>query len=262
MAASPWAIAIGTTLFALAWLERRYPLRPSRPRNESGRIPHNLILAGSAAAVGRLCEQPLVRPIAQSVERHGTGLLPRLGLRPELEKLLGIVLMDYSLYAWHVLLHRSPLLWQAHQVHHSDSVLDTTTALRFHGLEFLASVPWRLAQVAVLGIRPSTLALWQRLTAVEVLFHHSNLRLPERLERVLGLLVMTPRLHGIHHSDVARIRDSNYSSGLAVWDILHRTRKTAIPQESIEIGLPAQDLPPRLTLTRLLLLPLRRKRGS
>lgn len=47
---------------------------------------------------------------------------------------------------------------------------------------------------------------------------------------------MTPRLHGIHHSMLREERDSNFSSGLSVWDYLHGTIRTDVPQERITIG--------------------------
>ncbi len=80
--------------------------------------------------------------------------------------------------------------------------MDTSTALRFHFDEFLRSVPWRAAPIVLFGADPRSLTLWQRLTTTSVLFHHSNLRLPVAVERWLARLVMTPRLHGIHHSVV------------------------------------------------------------
>ncbi len=255
MRVSGWALAMGGALIGLVVMERLRPLRKDKPQPDTRRIPHNLALAMTAAAVSQVCERPLTLPLARWVDRSGAGLLPRLGLPRPLETAVGVVLLDYSLYAWHVLLHRSPLLWNSHRVHHSDLVLDTSTALRFHGLEFLYSVPWRAAQVALLGIRPETLAIWQRLTGIEVLFHHSNLRLPKRIEDALSWLVMTPRLHGIHHSVDPQERDSNYSSGLAIWDVLHGTRKTDVPQEDVEIGVESPHSPRELTLMRLITLP-------
>ena len=159
--------------------------------------------------------------------------------------------MDYTLYWWHVLLHRVPALWRLHEPHHADRDLDASTALRFHVAEFLASVPWRCAQVVLIGVDARTLALWQRLTLLEVLFHHSNVRLPRDIERRLSTLVVTPRLHGLHHSIVRDERDSNYSSGLAVWDRLHGTADLNF-QRSVIIGLPdhggTESLPETLAL--------------
>jgi sterol desaturase/sphingolipid hydroxylase (fatty acid hydroxylase superfamily) len=163
------------------------------------------------------------------------------------------MLMDYTLYWWHVLLHRVPVLWRTHEPHHVDRDLDVTTGIRFHALEFVASVPWRCAQIVLIGAGPRTLRAWQQLTLFEVLFHHSNVRLPRELERRLSSIVVTPRLHGLHHSIVRDERDSNFSSGLSVWDRLHGTACIGLDHDDVTIGLPDQG--GELTLTETLALP-------
>jgi sterol desaturase/sphingolipid hydroxylase (fatty acid hydroxylase superfamily) len=255
-------LAAGGIVIGLFLLERRYPLRPAKPEPDRKRVPRNAAVAAVTAAVVAACERPLVEPLARRVDRRGIGMLPALGLSPAAEKLLGVVLLDYSLYWWHVLLHRIPFLWRSHLVHHTDLVLDTTTALRVHWLEFLASVPWRVAQVGILGIRPSTLSLWQRLTLLEVFFHHSNLRLPIALDRQVRRFVVTPRMHGIHHSVIREERDANFSSGLTIWDRLHRTMKTDVAQEDIEIGVCTYHSPEELRLPHLMTLPFERQRSA
>lgn len=150
-----------------------------------------------------------------------------------------------------MLLHRVPLLWRLHEPHHADRDLDISTGVRFHCLEFVASIPWRCAQIALIGGGPRALALWQKLTFAEVLFHHSNVKLPLAFERVLSKLVVTPRMHGVHHSIERRERDSNFSSGLSIWDRLHATDGGM--REEVIIGLPHA---PADALTRSLVHPL------
>jgi len=169
---------------------------------------------------------------------------------------LAVVLLDYTLYWWHVLLHRVPVLWRLHEPHHADRDLDASTALRFHFAEFLASIPWRCAQVLLIGVDPRTLALWRRLTLVEVLFHHSNVRLPRAVEETLATIMVTPRLHGLHHSVIEKERDSNFSSGLTVWDRVHGTADASFERDAVTIGLPGHAHTERLTET--LALPFRR----
>ena len=166
-----------------------------------------------------------------------------------------VVLLDYTLYLWHVLTHRVPLLWRFHVVHHIDLDLDATTALRFHFAELVVSVPWRAAQIVALGVSREAMSLWRMLTLLEVMFHHSNLRLPARLENVLCRLIVSPRLHGIHHSVVAGQRNSNFSSGLTLWDFLHGTARLDVPQQSIAIGLPEYRSVDQVTLGRTLAIP-------
>jgi sterol desaturase/sphingolipid hydroxylase (fatty acid hydroxylase superfamily) len=164
------------------------------------------------------------------------------------------VLLDYGLYVWHALTHKLPPLWRFHRVHHMDRDLDVGTALRFHFGEMLLSVPWRAAQIALTGVSRLPLSIWQTLTVLAVMFHHSNVRLPIGLERALSWLVMTPRMHGIHHSIVDAERNSNWSTIFSFPDYLHGTRRFDVPQEAITIGVPEAGARPP-TLGRLLVEP-------
>ena len=199
---------------------------------------------------------PVIAPLSRWVERERVGLTQRLPARPWMRDALAVLLLDYTLYWWHVVEHRVPWLYRFHQVHHADLELDTSTALRFHFGELLASVPWRAAQVAIIGASPRALTVWQRLLMLSVLFHHSNVRLPIGAERILARLITTPRLHGIHHSTVEEDQNANWSSGLSLWDRLHGTYRANVSQAEIEIGVPAYRHPKDVTLPRSLAMPL------
>jgi sterol desaturase/sphingolipid hydroxylase (fatty acid hydroxylase superfamily) len=249
------AALVGGTFTALVWLERRRPLRRSvEPKLR--RAARNLAVAALSAAAINLAERPIVAPLARLVERRQLGLVKRLRLPAWLEIPLAVVLLDYTLYVWHVLTHRVPWLWRLHKVHHVDLDLDASTALRFHFLEMMVSVPWRAAQVLLLGAGPAPLSAWQTFTLVEILFHHSNVELPLAVERWLSRVIVTPRLHGIHHSIVPDEVNSNWSSGLTLWDWLHGTLRTDVPQEQITIGVLGYLAPEQVTLPQILAMPL------
>jgi sterol desaturase/sphingolipid hydroxylase (fatty acid hydroxylase superfamily) len=135
------SLAIGIGVATLFWLERRYPLRQNRQESDWRRVPCNLTLTATTGAVVKLFERPIVEPLSNWVDRKQVGLLPLLNLHPTAEKILSLLLMDYTLYWWHLLSHRMPLLWRNHQVHHIDFDMDMTTALRFHRLKFFMSIP-------------------------------------------------------------------------------------------------------------------------
>lgn len=193
--------------------------------------------------------------VARIAEKRNWGALPCLALPPALQTAAAVLLMDYTLYWWHVLLHRMPALWRLHEPHHIDLDLDTSTGIRFHFTEFLASVPWRCAQIVLIGVAPRALQLWQKLTLAEVLFHHANVRLPRGLERLLGRVVVTPRMHGIHHSVAREERDSNFSSGLSAWDRLHGTDCIDLQRDEVTIGMPEYRKANDVTLLKTLALP-------
>ena len=247
------ALAVGA-LGALVWLERRRPLR-RETESKSARDVRNLAVAGLSAAALALTEKPLVERLTALVERRRWGLLKRARLPAWLEVLLAVVLLDYTLYVWHVLTHRAPWLWRFHRVHHVDLDLSATTALRFHFAEMVASVPWRAAQIVSLGVSPLSFSVWQTALFLSILFHHSNVRLPAGLERRLNRLVVTPRMHGIHHSTVLEERDSNWSSGLTLWDRLHGTLRLDVPKDEITIGVPEYRAPGEVGLVRILKMP-------
>ena len=237
---------------ALLWLERRRPLRrPVEPG--AARLARNAAVGVLTAATVSAIERPIVTRAARAVAARRWGIAGRLP--PRLRTFAALALMDYTLYGWHVLLHRVPALWRLHEPHHADRDLDASTALRFHFLEFVASVPWRVAQIVLIGVGPRELALWQKLTLAEVVFHHSNIRLPRSIETVLARIVVTPRLHGIHHSVRRDERDSNYSSGLTVWDALHGTARVLPDRDDVAIGLPDFQRDRDVTLARTLALP-------
>jgi sterol desaturase/sphingolipid hydroxylase (fatty acid hydroxylase superfamily) len=240
----------------LLWSERRRPLR-RQVESKLVRDGRNLAVAALGAVAVQLTQGPFVEPLAALVERRHLGLLGWLDPPAWLALPLAVVLMDYTLYLWHVLTHRVPLLWRFHVVHHADLDLSASTALRFHFGELAISVFWRAAQVFVIGVTPLALSSWQTFLLVSILFHHSNVRLPYGLERRLVHVLVTPRMHGIHHSILPEETDSNWSSGLAVWDRLHGTLRLNVAQAEITIGVPVYRDPAEVTLGRMLALPFR-----
>jgi len=105
-----------------------------------------------------------------------------------------------------------------------------------------------------------TFAIYELVFQAGTLFHHSNLRMPIRFERLLNRLVVTPRMHGIHHSQVQRETNSNFGVIFSWWDRLHRTLGLNIPQSKIEIGIAGYALPEDNKLWRTLVMPLLKQR--
>jgi sterol desaturase/sphingolipid hydroxylase (fatty acid hydroxylase superfamily) len=246
--------AVLACLAALLYFERKRPLRPPVDPG-AARLARNLATGAITGAIVSAVERPIVNRLSLYTAAHKWGVVPRLGLPATIKTALAIALMDYTLYWWHVVLHRVPALWRLHEPHHIDRDLDTSTGIRFHFAEFLASIPWRCAQVLLIGVEPRALSLWQRLTLAEVLFHHANVRLPRRFERVLSRILVTPRLHGIHHSVLREERDTNFSSGLALWDHLHGSACARMDRDNVQIGLPGFERTPDVSLVKTLALP-------
>jgi sterol desaturase/sphingolipid hydroxylase (fatty acid hydroxylase superfamily) len=250
------ALVFGT-LGALLVLERRRPLR-RETQSKVRRDARNLGIAAVAGAGLTIAQAPVIGPLTRLVERRRWGVLNLVAMPEPLGTFLGVVFMDYTLWFWHWLTHKSRFLWRFHEAHHVDLDLSATTATRFHFVEMMLSVPWRAAQVLLIGVSPRAFSIWQTATTVQILFHHSNVRLPATLERALSRIIVTPRMHGIHHSIVKRETDSNWSTIFSFFDALHGTLRLNVPQDDITIGVPAYRDERELTFGKSLALPFRR----
>jgi sterol desaturase/sphingolipid hydroxylase (fatty acid hydroxylase superfamily) len=253
--------AMAAAGLAIVLAERRWPLR-RQTQPAARRVTRNLALAAMSMAVAALVQTPLTRPLAQRAERRRMGLVQRLPLPAWARDAGAFLLMDYTIYLWHVATHRNAFLWRFHLVHHLDLDLDSSTALRFHAADMALSVPYRLLQVALIGTSPRALRHWQGWFFLSVLFHHSNVRLPVAAERRLARLLTTPRMHSIHHSAARDQTHSNWSSGLSVWDRLHGTFRFHEPHPATPIGVPAYRSPQDVRLARSLALPFVRQRDA
>jgi sterol desaturase/sphingolipid hydroxylase (fatty acid hydroxylase superfamily) len=232
-------------------------VRPLRRRVEAAfrHVGRNLAVGTISLAVLSLLQTPFLIPVTQWAQREGVGLLNLVALPRTVELVIGVLLLDYTLWHWHRINHVWPLLWRFHAVHHIDLDLDASTALRFHFGELALSAVYRVVQVLVLGASPLAVGVWQLLLFVAILFHHSNLRLPLGLERALVRVVVTPRMHGIHHSLYLNETNANWSSLLSAWDWLHRTVVLDVPQDTVPIGVPTCRNPRQVTLGRILVRP-------
>ena len=246
---------VGAAFATLVWAEWRRPLRRRR-RPKLRRIVRNLAVAGAAGATVQTLGRPILDPLTRRVDRDRLGVVPGLRLHPAAETLAVFLLLDYTLYLWHVAAHKIPLLWRLHRVHHVDLDMDASTGLRFHFGELALATAFHASQIRLIGARPLPFSLWSTFLLLCVLFHHSNVRLPARLERTLNRVFVTPRLHGIHHSTRRDETDSNWSSGLTLWDALHRTLRRDVPQHTITIGVPAYQHEAAVTLRQLAIMPI------
>jgi len=255
---SPWITGplLAGVFAGLIWQERRRPLRRNTQPQPERQI-RNFAIAALGALTVVTAESPLIQPLARRAERNRWGLIGVIKLPVWVEAALALLLMDYTFYLWHVLLHRLPFLWRFHAAHHVDLDMDASTALRFHAGELLLSIPWRAAQVLFIGLTPFTFSLWQLWFALCVLFQHSNVHIPIGWERSINRLLVTPRMHGVHHSVVYEESNSNWSSGLTVWDYIHGTLRLNVPQQKIVIGVPAFQDPRTVSLLKVLTLPFR-----
>lgn len=244
---------------ALLALERALPLRRTA-RALAGRLMVNLALSAMTFAVAMFVVRPAaLQSIAWSAEKP-FGLLRLIAAPAWVQWVAAFLLLDLSFYYWHVLNHRVPFLWRFHNVHHFDPDLDVSTGFRFHFGEVAMSAAFRIIQAAMIGPTLGQFVAYEILFQAHTLFEHANLRLPAGIERALNLVVVTPRMHGIHHSQFRNETNSNYSVVFSCWDRVHRSLCLNVPQGQITIGVPGYSAPADNGLWNALVAPFRRQR--
>jgi sterol desaturase/sphingolipid hydroxylase (fatty acid hydroxylase superfamily) len=251
--------AIAVLYSSLFLLERLFPLRrPHAPLLP--RFVINAFVSALAFAAGALVVQPIITRMLHWTAQRPFGLTRLAGLPAPMELALGALLLDLSFYYWHVTNHGTPFLWRFHNVHHIDPDLDVTTAFRFHFGEVALSAAFRAVQIGVIGPSFATFAIYSCIFQAATLFHHSNVRLPIGLERLLNRMLVTPRMHGIHHSQFRGEDNSNFGIVFPWWDRIHRTLGLNVPHADIAIGVPAYTMPGDTMLRHCLCVPFQRQR--
>jgi sterol desaturase/sphingolipid hydroxylase (fatty acid hydroxylase superfamily) len=249
-------------LFALAAAELWRPLRTGG-EERSGRIPSNLALGLINIALA------LVLPVsavfaAEFAAREGIGLMNMVPTPLPGAILATIALRSLSIYLAHRTAHRIGWMWRVHRVHHSDTALDLSTGLRNHPLEFAWVVPWVALVTVAFGLHAPTLIVYEAVAFGFALWGHANFDVPERLDRPIRLLFVTPAMHLVHHSSVRAETDSNYGDTLSLWDRLFGTYR-ALDAEALQatrIGLGDAFDPGAASLIQQLRLPLLDPEGA
>jgi len=245
------ALGILGLLLALEWL---IPFRVPA-QSKLRHVATNLIIGGSNAVVVNLLFGWALLLLSLRAEAEGWGLLHQIGAGSVANLITSVVLLDLIFYGVHWANHHAPFLWRFHRAHHSDLDLDVTTALRFHIGEVLISTAIKAVCVAVLGISPIGLIVFEATLLAAAQFQHSNLQLPESMEIWLRFLVITPHIHWIHHSRRPQEHNTNFGTILSGWDRLFRTYSMGVYREEIRIGLDQYPSPEHVGLGRFYTIP-------
>ncbi len=239
-----------------------WELLAPRRRQAIGRLrrwPGNLGIVVLNTLLVRLAFPTAAVGVALLAESRGWGLFPALNAPPWFATVAVVILLDLAIYLQHVLFHAVPALWRLHRMHHADLEFDVTTGARFHPIEILLSMGIKLGVVAALGAPAAAVLIFEVLLNATSMFNHGNVRLPQRVDRMLRWAVVTPEMHRVHHSVVPRETNSNFGFNLPWWDRLFGTYR-AQPQaghEAMTIGIEQFRDPRELRLDRMLLQPFR-----
>ena len=252
------AAAFGVLAAMAAW-EAAAPRRPrALPRRL--RWTGNLGVAAVDAVVVRVSFPVLAVGFATLAGERGWGLFNLLDAPFWLAFALSLLALDLAIYLQHAVFHAVPLLWRLHRMHHADPECDVTTGLRFHPVEILLSMGFKLAVVALLGPPAAAVLAFELLLNASSLFNHGNVRMAPGLDRALRWIVVTPDMHRVHHSVLRDETDSNFGFSLSCWDRLLGTYRArpAAGHDGMTIGLGGFRARRDLRLDRMLLQPLRK----
>lgn len=192
-------------------------------------------------------------------ESQHLGLLRLVPLPEPIAGVLAVALLDLGRYLEHRLLHRVPLLWRLHLVHHTDPDYDFSTGLRFHPAEAVFSAAFDLGVIVLLGAPPAAVALYGFVVVVWVIFVHANVHLPQALDAALRPVLVTPDLHRTHHSAAMSESMTNFGGVTPLWDRLFRTYRggPALGHERMRLGVEGYPAEGAVRLRETLAVPFR-----
>jgi sterol desaturase/sphingolipid hydroxylase (fatty acid hydroxylase superfamily) len=225
-------------IFLFAGLEVIWPRRPADKNSKFRRLNNILLLTVNFLVVRFLVPYATFQIALIAAERE-FGLLNNISLPVFLSVILTIIIFDFLIYIQHVVFHRFTFLWRVHRVHHTDLEFDVTTGIRFHPIEIVISMFYKLIAVYLIGPLAFSIILYEILLNAAALFGHSNISLNYKFDRILRKLFVTPDMHRIHHSVLRKETDSNYGNIFSIWDKLFKTYR-ALPEagyDDMQIGL-------------------------
>lgn len=161
---------------------------------------------------------------------------------------LALIVAEFGQYWLHRALHKCPLLWRLHAVHHSAPRLYWLNGPRAHPLEAAAVYAAGFMVLALLGCPEPVMALYAVFASVHSLVQHSNIDVRSGPLTWLG---SQAELHRWHHSPVPAQSNRNYGNVLIIWDVVFGTRYLPDEAPPSAVGLGGDDEFPRTYLGQL-----------
>jgi sterol desaturase/sphingolipid hydroxylase (fatty acid hydroxylase superfamily) len=245
------------TVAAMAGWEALLPRR-WRALGRVARWPANISIVLTNTILVRLVFPAAAVGASLWAADNGFGLFQWIATPAWAAIIISVLALDLLIYGQHLVLHRVPVLWRLHRMHHMDRDIDFTSGLRFHPVEIIISALIKFAAVVILGAPAAAVIAFEVILNSSSLFNHSNVRLGAA-DRVLRALIVTPDMHRVHHSVIPVETNSNYGFALSVWDRLFGTYRNNPMKghDAMTLGLPMFREPRDNGFVGLLLNPLR-----
>jgi len=251
---------VGVLVLMVIW-EYAAPRRPLRYRR-SQRWPINFALSIFGMLLIRLTVGGVAYVTAVTAMTEHAGLLNQLILPSWLSILLTLLVLDLAIYGQHIASHRWKWLWRLHKVHHTDLDFDVSTGIRFHPIEIVVSMIYKVFIIYVIGANPIAVIAFEVILSATALFNHGNVFIPINIDRWLRVGIVTPDMHRVHHSTTQRETDSNFGFSISIWDRLFGTYidQPALGHDKMIIGLAQYRYSPDVGIKRLLVMPFQRQK--
>jgi sterol desaturase/sphingolipid hydroxylase (fatty acid hydroxylase superfamily) len=252
------AIFVGL-LVGFGIIEILLPRRKLKPIKTRRWITNLLIIVIDSVVVKLLFKSAAIG-VAYWAVNNNYGLFNIVAAPYWIAFVLSFLVLDFSIWFTHVISHKIPILWRVHRMHHSDVDIDASTGIRFHPIEIVLSMCWKFFVVLLLGAPVLSVLIFEVVLNGGSLFNHANIKLPLALDKYLRLAIVTPDMHRVHHSIIAREHNSNYGFNLSIWDRIFSTYvdQPELGHEEMTIGLQQwqDEKPARIDWT--LLVPFRK----
>nr|WP_302469811.1 sterol desaturase family protein [Vibrio antiquarius] len=256
---------LGVLLLCALW-ENKLP-RKTLTASRGFRWVNNLSLVAVNSLIVTLVMPIAAFQAAIIAQEQQWGLFNLLSLPAWLNVLLAVILLDFVIYVQHVVFHYVKPLWKLHRMHHADLDIDVTTGARFHPIEIIISMGVKIATVFILGVSPIAIVVFEIVLNASAMFNHSNAKLALSADQKLRNVIVTPDMHRVHHSVIAKETNSNFGFFLSVWDRLFGTYRAQpeLGHDDVLIGIPEIRNEAEQRLDKLLMQPFRynrRRRNS
>ncbi len=195
-------------------------IKPRRPLSMSKllRWTNNWLISILNSVLLSLVFPILAVGVAMLADERNWGLFNLLEV-PALASIpMFILAFDFTIYWQHRLYHWMPVLWRLHRMHHADPDFDVSTGIRFHPVSIILSMLIKMCVVVLLGPPALAVLVSEVLLNVTSMFNHGNILIPPRVDKLLRLFLVTPDMHRVHHSVIAKETNSNFGFNFPWWD--------------------------------------------
>ena len=151
--------------------------------------------------------------------------------------LIFFIILDFVQWFTHIILHRVPVFWEFHKVHHSVEEMGFAAHLRYHWMENILYKPLKTVGVMLIGGFEPNMAYVVHFVALTIgHLNHANIKITwGPLKYIFNNSVM----HLWHHARYLpkeKRYGVNFGISLSIWDYIFKTNYIPSNDGNIELG--------------------------